>query len=92
MYCSLTGRFERVENKNKTLAKNVKSKVDSFSNIGHVPGGGRVRVMRAFLYLQQNLQTISLLASSQRWAQNVTGQNVNNDVLESKRAIIYCLN
>ncbi|XP_029189180.2 uncharacterized protein LOC114956281 isoform X3 [Acropora millepora] len=38
------GRFERVESKKKTLAKNVKSKVDSFSNIGHVPGGGRVRV------------------------------------------------
>lgn len=93
MHCSLTGGFERVETTKKALAKNVKSKVDSFSNIGHVPSGGRIRVMRAFLHFQQNLHTVSFLAPSQHRAQNLTGsQNLNNDVIKSKRTIISCLN
>ncbi|XP_068753998.1 rho GTPase-activating protein gacF-like isoform X2 [Montipora capricornis] len=38
------GGFGRTEPKKKDFARNVKSKVDSFSNIGHVPGGGRIKV------------------------------------------------
>ena len=34
-----------VESKKMDFNKKAKSKVNSFSNIGHVPGGGRVKVI-----------------------------------------------
>ena len=46
----IAGGFGRTETKKKDFARNVKSKVDSFSNIGHVPGGGRIKVIRDYLW------------------------------------------
>lgn len=36
----------RNQTKKKDFMKNVKPKVNSFGNIGHVPGGGRAKVKR----------------------------------------------
>ena len=36
----------RIETKKIDFTKKAKPKVNSFSNIGHVPGGGRVKVMK----------------------------------------------
>lgn len=41
---SLSGA-KTIESKKMDFNKKAKSKVNSFSNIGHVPGGGRVKVI-----------------------------------------------
>lgn len=40
------GSVGRIETKKIDFTKKAKPKVNSFGNIGHVPGGGRVKVTR----------------------------------------------
>lgn len=46
----IVGGFGRMEIKKKDFVRNVKLKVDFFSNIGYVFGGGWIKVIRDYLW------------------------------------------